>query len=111
MWNNFKEAMKGFWSLLTISMGVLFMGLLYALRRKQEQLATLKAKDKLNAADKRSTLLDKDIEQKQKENSSSQNKINQLEDELEASRKEKEVVKKKEESRPADQVEEYWKNN
>lgn len=111
MWDKIKTAMKGFWEILILSLGAIAIGLAYMLRRKQDEVATLKAKDQLNEADKQSALLDKDIEQKQAENAASQSKIAEIDQQLVKLEEKQKTTKESEKTRPDDQVEDYWKNN
>ncbi len=111
MWDKVKQAMSGFWEILVISIGAIVVGLAYALRRKQDQVDLLKTKDQLHEADKQSALLDKDIEQKQKENTAAQQKIDSIDKQLSDLEQKQATTKESEKARPDDQVEDYWKNN
>jgi septal ring factor EnvC (AmiA/AmiB activator) len=112
---NFLDKIKEFatstWSLIAVSVGAVLLTLLHLLRKKQDENNALRAKDKLNEADKQSALLDQQVAQKQTENAQLQDEratTGQELDKLEQKRKES---LKKEKARPDDEVEEYWKNN
>lgn len=106
-----KEFFDSVWSLVTLAIGALVVGLVYSLRKKQDENNALKAKEQLAEADKSSAILDHQIQEKTKENT-------QIESELASTRKQDAATEQqrkdaatKEKARSDDEVEEYWKNN